>query len=161
MHILIAVAAALIAVFAIISVKNSACGFACFLRAFVKRMAAYIMSLSWLAVISSVFIMACYPDISNFLKDAVSANFVYCIKSVVRFVFGVDSAVAALQFIALYSMIASFVSCLILSAGQIIKSVFKAVLKPEGTVFAEDGRRVEDCGRQFMPAFKVFLKFNS
>ena len=119
------------------------------------------MSFSWLAVLAVLIVIACYSNISYLLKEVLSANSVSSIKSVVRFVFGVDSAFMALQMLALYSVMLSFVSCLALSVGLVVRFVYRTVLKVSRSAFVEDKDCFESCVQRVKPTFELNLKYIS
>ena len=161
MQSLIAIAIALCALYAIMWVKNYGYNFIASLRIFVKRLALYVMSLSWIMVLATVLMIACYSNISGLLKELLSANSIDSIKSLARLVFGVDSAFVALQMLALYSVIASFVSCLVLSMGVVVRFTYRTILKVIRMALVEERHCFADCGQHFMPTFKLYLKYNS
>ena len=161
MQILIAVAAIFVCIYAIVWIENYGYSFFASLRILIKRLALFVMSFSWVMVLATVLMIACYSNISGFLKEVLSANSVAGIKNVVKLLFGVDSAFVALQMLALYSIMASFVSCLVFAVGMIIRVVYLANLKAKRTTFVEDGQCKEESNQHWTPTFKLYLKYNS
>lgn len=161
MQSLIAIALALVIVYAIIWMKDRGYSFVVSLRIFVKRLALYVMSLSCITVLATVLMIACYSNISGLFSDVLSTNSIEGIKSLTRLIFGVDSAFAALQMIAFCSIMASFVSCLVFAFGVVVVAVYRAVLKVSRTAFVKNRQCFEDFDKHLMPTFKLYLKYNS
>ena len=158
---LIAIVAVIVGMYAIIWIKNQGYSFIASLRILIKRLALYVMSFSWVVVLATVFLMSHYANIVGLFKSTLSADSVEGIKSTVRLVFGVDSAFAALQMLAFYSIMASFVSCLVLSLGVVVRIVYRAILKAARTSFVEKRKCFEDFNQHSLPTFKLYLKYNS
>ena len=161
MQSLLAIAAACVLCYAFLWAKNNRYNVIAFLRTFVKRAALFVMSFSWIMVLAAFLILACYSNISELLKEVLSANAVSNVKGMLHLMFGVDSAFAAMQMLALYSLVASFVSCLALTVGLIIYNVYKTILKVERSAYADDGQDFAECSQHARPAFKLYTKFNS
>lgn len=161
MQLLIALIAAIVLAYAFKHFNKNAYSISALIRIFIKRLALYLMTLSWVIFLAVGCIIAFYSNISEFLKDSMSADAISCIKSLVRFVFGVDSAFVALQIVTIYSMLASFVSCLILSAGAVVRTVYRTAFKAERTYIDDGGLCLENTELQTQPAFKLYLKYNS
>lgn len=160
MQSLIAVAA-VFALYAIVWCKNYGYSFVASLRLFVKRLALCVMSFSWGVVLVAVFLLSHYSNITGLLENSLSAHSLEGIKSLTRLIFGVDSAFAALQMLAVYSLMAGFVSCLVLSFGVIIRVAYRTVLKVSRTDFVEDRQYFANYSQHSMPTFKLYLKYNS
>ena len=158
---LITIAAAFIVVYAFVWFKNSGYSLFAFLRVFVKRIALYVMSFSWIIILATIFMIAHYSNISGLLKDVLPASSIEGMKGLMRFVFGVDSAFTALQMLALYSIMASFVSCLVLAVGMVVRIIYIATLKAVRAPFVEDRQCSEQASQHWMPTFKLYLKYNS
>ena len=161
MQSLIVIIAAIMCVYAVIWIKNYGYSFIASLRVFVKRLARCIMSLSCALVVATILMIACYSNLTGILKDILSANAIENLKSFARIIFGVDSAFAALQMLAFYSLMASFVSCLVLSLGVIVQFVYRAILKVTRSTFVEENESYEELNQHFLPTFKLYLKYNS
>ena len=161
MQSLLAIIAVLVFVYAVFWIKNHSYNFIAFLRVFVKRLALCVMSLSWIMIVAAILMIACYANISCLLKDILSANSIDGLKGLLRLVFGVDSAFTALQLLALYSIMASFVSCLVLSVGVVFRFIYRTVLKVTRTTHIDDCQCFEDSEQHSIPAFKLYLKYNS
>lgn len=161
MQSLIAMATALVFVYAIVWIKNYGYSFITSLRVLIKRLALHVISFSWVIALTTILMIACYSNISVLLKDLLSANSIVGIKSLVRLVFGVDSAFVALQMLALYSIMASFVSSLVFVVGMVVRVVYIATLKVVRTPFVEDRQCSEQPSQHWMPTFKLYLKYNS
>ena len=161
MQSLIAVLAVFITVCTLVYTKNRGFNVVASLRVFVRRLAVYVMSFSWIVVLASVFVLACYADITGLLKEVLSASSVSGLKSCLKLIFGVDSAFMALQMLALYSLMVGFVSCLALSIGLTIRFVYKTIMRIVRTSSSDEeinyGVRV--C--HSAPIFKIFQKYNS
>lgn len=161
MQSLIAVLAVFITVCTLVYTKNRGFNVVASLRVFVRRLAVYVMSFSWIVVLASVFVLACYLDITGLLKEVLSASSVSGLKSCLKLIFGVDSAFMALQMLALYSLMVGFVSCLALSIGLTTRFVYKAIMRIVRTSSSDEeinyGVRV--C--HSAPTFKIFQKYNS
>ena len=161
MQSLIAVLAVFITVCTLVYTKNRGFNVVASLRVFVMRLAVYVMSFSWIVVLASVFVLACYSDITGLLKEVLSASSVSGLKSCLKLIFGVDSAFMALQMLALYSLMVGFVSCLALSIGLTIRFVYKTIMRIVRTSSSDEeinyGVRV--C--HSAPIFKIFQKYNS
>lgn len=161
MQSLIAVLAVFITVCTLVYTKNRGFNVVASLRVFVRRLAVYVMSFSWIVVLASVFVLACYSDITGLLKEVLSASSVSGLKSCPKLIFGVDSAFMALQMLALYSLMVGFVSCLALSIGLTIRFVYKTIMRIVRTSSSDEeinyGVRV--C--HSAPTFKIFQKYNS
>lgn len=156
MQSLIAVLAVFITVCTLVYTKNRGFNVVASLRVFVRRLAVYVMSFSWIVVLASVFVLACYSDITGLLKEVLSASSVSGLKSCLKLIFGVDSAFMALQMLALYSLMVGFVSCLALSIGLTIRFVYKTIMRIVRTSSSDEeinyGVRV--C--HSAPTFKIF-----
>ena len=161
MQSLIAIVTAFVFVYAIVWIKNYGYSFITSLRVLIKRLALHVISFSWAIVLVTLIMIACYSNISLIFKDLLSANSIVGIKSLVKLVFGVDSAFVALQLLALYSIMASFVSCLVFVVGMVIRVVYLATLKVVRAPFIEDKQCREKTSQQWMPTFKLNLKYNS
>ena len=161
MQSLIAIAAVIVCVYAVVRIRNYGYSFIASLLIFVKRLARCIMSLSWAMIVATVLMIACYSNLSGFLKEILSANAIEGLKSFARIIFGVDSAFAALQMLAFYSLMASFVSCLVLTLGVVVQVVYRAILKVTRASFVEESQSIDNFNQQSLPAFKVYLKYNS
>lgn len=161
MHNLIAIFAVFAIIYAFVWYKNCGYNAAAFMRMFVKRVAVGVMTFSWVIVLAVVFVLACYSNISELLKGLLSANSISNIKGLTRLVFGVDSVFVALQMLALYSVMVSFVSCLALSVGLIVRIVYRTILKVTRTTFSEDRQDFDNYSQHTMPTFKLYLKYNS
>ena len=161
MQSLIAIATAFVFVFAIVWIKNYGYSFITSLRILIKRLALHVISFSWVIALATILMIACYSNISLLLKDLLSANSIVGIKSLVKLVFGVDSAFVALQMLALYSIMASFVSCLVFVVGMVIRVVYIATLKVVRASFIEDRQCREESSQHWFPTFKLYLKYNS
>ena len=161
MQSLIAVLAVFITVCTLVYTKNRGFNVVASLRVFVRRLAVYVMSFSWIVVLASVFVLACYSDITGLLKEVLSASSGIGLKSCLKLIFGVDSAFMALQMLALYSLMVGFVSCLALSIGLTIRFVYKTIMRIVRTSSSDEeinyGVRV--C--HSAPIFKIFQKYNS
>ena len=161
MQSLIAVLAVFITVCNLVYTKNRGFNVVASLRVFVRRLAVYVMSFSWIVVLASVFVLACYSDITGLLKEVLSASSVSGLKSCLKLIFGVDSAFMALQMLALYSLMVGFVSCLALSIGLTTRFVYKTIMRIVRTSSSDEeinyGVRV--C--HSAPTFKIFQKYNS
>ena len=161
MQSLIAVLAVFITVCTLVYTKNRGFNVVASLRVFVRRLAVYVMSFSWIVVLASVFVLACYSDITGLLKEVLSASSVSGLKSCLKLIFGVDSAFMALQMLALYSLMVGFVSCLALSIWLTIRFVYKTIMRIVRTSSSDEeinyGVRV--C--HSAPIFKIFQKYNS
>ncbi len=161
MQSLIAVLAVFITVCTLVYTKNRGFNVVASLRVFVRRLAVYVMSFSWIVVLASVFVLACYSDITGLLKEVLSASSVSGLKSCLKLIFGVDLAFMALQMLALYSLMVGFVSCLALSIGLTIRFVYKTIMRIVRTSSSDEeinyGVRV--C--HSAPTFKIFQKYNS
>lgn len=157
MQSLIAVLAVFITVCTLVYTKNRGFNVVASLRVFVRRLAVYVMSFSWIVVLASVFVLACYSDITGLLKEVLSASSVSGLKSCLKLIFGVDSV----QMLALYSLMVGFVSCLALSIGLTTRFVYKAIMRIVRTSSSDEeinyGVRV--C--HSAPTFKIFQKYNS
>lgn len=158
---LLAIVAVFALIYALVWSKKYGYNAVAYLRTFVKRAAVFIMSFSWLAVLAVLIVIACYSNISYLLKEVLSANSVSSIKGVVRLIFGVDSAFMALQMLALYSVMLSFVSCLALSVGLVVRFVYRTVLKVSRATFVEDKDCFESCVQRVKPTFELNLKYIS
>ena len=161
MQSLLAIATVFVFVYAIVWIKNYGYSFLASLQVLIKRLALCVLSFSWIMVLATILMIACYSNISGLLKEILSANSVEGIKSMVKLLFGVDSAFVALQMLALYSIMASFVSCLVFAVGMIIRVIYLANLKVARTTFVEDGQCLEESNQHWMPTFKLYLKYNS
>ena len=161
MQSLIPIIAVFVCIYAIVWIKNYGYSFFTSLRIFVKRLALYIMSFSWIIILATVLMIACYSNISGLLKDILSANSIEGIKSFTRLIFGVDSAFVALQMLALYSIMASFVSCLVLSLGVVVRVIYRTILKVSRTSFSDGCQSLDDFESHSVPTFKLYLKYNS
>ena len=161
MQSLIAIATAFVFVYAIVWIKNYGYSFITSLRILIKRIALHVISFSWVILLATLLMIACYSNISGLLKDLLSANSIVGIKSLVKLVFGVDSAFVALQMLALYSLVASFVSCLVLAVGMVIRVVYLTTLNAVRVHFVEDRQCCETLSQHWMPTFKLYLKYNS
>lgn len=161
MQSLIAIVAVVVLAYAIVWTKNYGYSFIAALRVLIKRIALYVISFSWILVLATALMLACYSNISGLLKDVLSTNSVEGIKSLVRLIFGVDSAFVALQMLAIYSIMASFVSCLVFAVGMIIQAIYLTILKIERTTFARDRQCFEEFDQHLMPTFKLYSKYNS
>ena len=157
---LIAIIAVFMLLYAIDWIKNHEYCFIISLRVFVKRVALYVMSFSWGLILATILMVLCYSNLSEIFKELLSANSIYVLKSLVRFVFGVDSAFVALQMLAIYSIMASFVSCLVLAVCMVIRIIYFTILKIERTPLFEDEQCCE-VDYVLMPSFKLYLKYNS
>ena len=142
-------------------IKNYRYSFVASLRIFVKRLALFVISFSWVLVLATLLVIACYANISGLLKEVLSANSIQGIKSLLRLAFGADSAFAALQMLAFYSIMANFVSCLVLSLGIGVRNIYRTVLKVARTNFIEDNECYEEFNQRSLPTFKLYLKYNS
>ena len=161
MQSLIAIVTMLACLYAFVWIKSYGHNFITFMRTVLKRLALCVMSLSWVMVLATFLMIACYSNISGLLKDLLSANSIDGIKSLTRLVFGVDSAFVALQMLALYSVIASFVSCLVLSLGVVVRFTYRTILKVTRASFVKDRHYFGDFSQHSMPTFKLYLKYNS
>lgn len=161
MQSLIVIFAVFICIYSIVWIKNYGHSFIADLRIFIKRLALHVMSFSWVMVLVTVLMIACYSDICSLLQNLLSANSFEDIKSLIHLTFGVDSAVVVLQMLALYSLITSFVSCLVFAVGMIILVAYRAILKVSKANFVDDTNCPEYCNRHSIPTFKVYLKYNS
>lgn len=161
MQSLIAVGVVSAILYLIYLAKNYGKNLIAFTRVFVKRAALYMMSFSWIIVIAAVLMLACYSGLSGLLKDILSVNSVDSIKGLVRLIFGVDSAFVALQTVALYSLMLSFVSCLCLSVGLVVRFVHGIFLKTIGKTLNENEKRQKFSALHITPTFKLYLKYNS
>ena len=163
MQSLLIIAAVFIGCYAIIWIKNHRHNFAASLRTLCKRCARCVMSFSWVIGVAAILLIACYPNVSGLLKEILSAQSVRDVKSLTRLIFGVDSSFVALQMLAMYSIITSLVSCLLLSVGVIVRVVFVTTFKAAGSIPADiqDGRCFEDFTPHVTPSFKLFSRYNS
>ena len=161
MQILIAVIAAVICVQAIVWIKIHRHSLIASLRTLLKRFARHVMSFSGAIFLTLIVIISCYSNISDLLKVLLPADSVDGIKDLIHISFGVDSALALLQMLALYSIMASFVSCLVLSVGVIIFVVYTIFLKTTRSTLLAEGQHFEEFAPHATPAFKLYLKYNS
>ena len=161
MQSLIAMVAVFAFIYAIVWIKNHGHSFIVCLHDCIKRFALYVMSFSWVMVFVTVLMIAFYSDISGLLKDLLAANSIEVIKNLIRIIFGVDSAFAVLQIFALYSIIASFVSCLVLSVGIVIQIFYRAILKVSNANIIDNGNCFECCNKHPIPTSQIYLKYNS
>ena len=163
MQSLIVITAVLIGCYVIVWIKNHRHNFTTSLRALSKRFARRVMSCSWVIALMAIVLIVCYPNASGFLKEMLSAQSVRDIKSLTRVVFGVDSSFVALQMLAIYSIMASFVSCLVLSGGAIVRVVYTTVSKltRASSVDVDCSGCFEDFAPHLTPTFKLYLRFNS
>ena len=158
MQSLIAVLAVFITVCTLVYTKNRGFNVVASLRVFVRRLAVYVMSFSWIVVLASVFVLACYSDITGLLKEVLSASSVSGLKSCLKLIFGVDSAFMAL---ALYSLMVGFVSCLALSIGLTTRFVYKAIMRIVRTSSSDEEINYSVRACHSAPTFKIFQKYNS
>lgn len=161
MQSLIAVLAVFITVCALVYTKNRGFNVVASLRVFVRRLAVYVMSFSWIVVLASIFVLACYSDITGLLKEVLSASSVSGLKSCLKLIFGVDSAFMALQMLALYSLMVGFVSCLALSIGLTTRFVYKAIMRIVRTSSSDEEINYSVRACHSAPTFKIFQKYNS
>ncbi len=161
MQSLIAVLAVFITVCTLVYIKNRGFNVVASLRVFVRRLAVYVMSFSWIVVLASVFVLACYSDITGLLKEVLSASSVSGLKSCLKLIFGVDSAFMALQMLALYSLMVGFVSCLALSIGLTTRFVYKAIMRIVRTSSSDEEINYGVRACHSAPTFKIFQKYNS
>lgn len=161
MQSLIAVLAVFITVCTLVYTKNRGFNVVASLRVFVRRLAVYVMSFSWIVVLASVFVLACYSDITGLLKEVLSASSVSGLKSCLKLIFGVDSAFMALQMLALYSLMVGFVSCLALSIGLTTRFVYKAIMRTVRTSSSDEEINYGVRACHSAPTFKIFQKYNS
>lgn len=165
MQSLIAVLAVFITVCTLVYTKNRGFNVVASLRVFVRRLAVYVMSFSWIVVLASIFVLACYSDITGLLKEVLSASSVSglksCLKSCLKLIFGVDSAFMALQMLALYSLMVGFVSCLALSIGLTTRFVYKAIMRIVRTSSSDEEINYSVRACHSTPTFKIFQKYNS
>lgn len=161
MQSLIAIAAVLVIVYAVHLARRSGYNFISFMRICVKRLVLYIMSFSCIVVFATVLMLACYSNISELLNEVLSINSVNSIKSLIRLVFGVDSAFVALQMLAIYSLMASFISCLLFSVGLTIRFVYRTFLSYGLTVLTKKEQDCDSSVQHVKPSFKLYLKYNS
>ena len=161
MQSLIAVLAVFITVCTLVYTKNRGFNVVASLRVFVRRLAVYVMSFSWIVVLASVFVPACYSDITGLLKEVLSASSVSGLKSCLKLIFGVDSAFMALQMLALYSLMVGFVSCLALSIGLTTRFVYKAIMRIVRTSSSDEEINYGVRACHSTPTFKIFQKYNS
>ncbi len=161
MQSLIAVLAVFITVCTLVYTKNRGFNVVASLRVFVRRLAVYVMSFSWIVVLASVFVLACYSDITGLLKEVLSASSVSGLKSCLKLIFGVDSAFMALQMLALYSLMVGFVSCFALSIGLTTRFVYKAIMRIVRTSSSDEEINYGVRACHSAPTFKIFQKYNS
>ncbi len=161
MQSLIAVLAVFITVCTLVYIKNRGFNVVASLRVFVRRLAVYVMSFSWIVVLASVFVLACYSDITGLLKEVLSASSVSGLKSCLKLIFGVDSAFMALQMLALYSLMLGFVSCLALSIGLTTRFVYKTIMRIVRTSSSDEEINYGVRACHSTPTFKIFQKYNS
>lgn len=161
MQSLIAVLAVFITVCTLVYTKNRGFNVVASLRVFVRRLAVYVMSFSWIVVLASVFVLACYSDITGLLKEVLSASSVSGLKSCLKLIFGVDSAFMALQMLALYSLMVGFVSCLALSIGLTTRFVYKTIMRIVRTSSSDEEINYGVRACHSTPTFKIFQKYNS
>ena len=161
MQSLIAVLAVFITVCTLVYTKNRGFNVVASLRVFVRRLAVYVMSFSWIVVLASVFVLACYSDITGLLKEVLSASSVSGLKSCLKLIFSVDSAFMALQMLALYSLMVGFVSCLALSIGLTTRFVYKAIMRIVRTSSSDEEINYGVRACHSTPTFKIFQKYNS
>lgn len=161
MQSLIAVLAVFITVCTLVYTKNRGFNVVASLRVFVRRLAVYVMSFSWIVVLASVFVLACYSDITGLLKEVLSASSVSGLKSCLKLIFGVGSAFMALQMLALYSLMVGFVSCLALSIGLTTRFVYKAIMRIVRTSSSDEEINYGVRACHSTPTFKIFQKYNS
>lgn len=150
-----------VCIYSIAWIKTNGYSFLISLRILIKRLALYVMSFSWIMILATALMIACYSNISGLLKDVLSANSIASLKTIVKLFFGVDSAFAALQMLALYSIMASFVSCLVFAVGMIINIVYLTHLKVSRTTFDGNRQNFEDLDWHWTPTFKLYSKYNS
>ena len=163
MQSLLIVAALLLVCYVIVWIRDHRHNLLASLRSAAKNFARRIMSFSWIIAAAAVLLLACYPNVSGFLKEILSAQSVRDVKSLVRIIFGVDSSFVALQMLAMYSIITSLVSCLLLSMGVIVRVIYVAALKVAKFVSVDvDGRGCDDdFAPHQAPTFKLYLRYNS
>ena len=161
MQSLIAVLAVFITVCTLVYTKNRGFNVVASLRVFVRRLAVYVMSFSWIVVLASVFVLACYSDITGLLKEVLSASSVSGLKSCLKLIFGVYSAFMALQMLALYSLMVGSVSCLALSIGLTTRFVYKAIMRIVRTSSSDEEINYGVRACHSAPTFKIFQKYNS
>ena len=158
---LIAIVTIFVCIYAIVCTKNSGYGFTASLRVFAKHLALFTMFLLWVTILVTALMITCYSEIGGMLSNSLSANSVVGIKHFVRLVFGADSAFVALHMLALYSIFAGFVSCLILCIGVVVRVAYRRILNNAKAPCVKDRQCFEDFDRQLPPAFKVYSKYNS
>ena len=163
MQSLLIIAALFMGCYVIVWIKDHRHNLAASLRDLSKHFARHVMSFSWIIAAAAILLLACYPNVSGFLKEILSAQSVRDVKSLVRIIFGVDSSFVALQMLVMYSIMASFVSCLVLSGSAIVRVVYATVSKHAhaSSVDVDNSGCFEDFAPHLTPTFKLYLRFNS